>query len=284
VLQRVQQGNVSERVQITDQEIESFLDSAEGRSLTAPQYHVLHALIAVSDPANASTAKAFAEQLTERLRAGENFAKVIATQGPAPMQGGDLGWRSADNLPTLLAEVVPTLTPGKVPDPIRSPSGFHLVKLVEVRGKGEVIQQTRARHILLKPSAIRSEEQTRQLAAELRQRIIGGADFAELARQYSEDIGSAMEGGELGWTSPGQLVGAFQKAMDETAIGSISAPFQSRYGWHILRVEERRQQDVTDELRRNMARNYLHQRKYQEELDAWLQKIRAEAYVDIKKL
>jgi len=285
-LQRVQQGFVSERVQITDQEIDNFLASAEGKSLTAPQYHVLHALIALPDGADAASidrTRQFAEQLAGRLRAGEPFEKVIATAGPAKVEGGDIGWRSKDNLPSLLADVVPTLSAGQVAEPLRSPAGFHLVKLADARGKGEVIQQTRARHILLKPSAIRSVEQTKQLASELRQRALHGTDFGELARQYSEDIGSAMEGGELGWTSPGQLVGAFQKAMDSTAKGAISEPFESRYGWHIVQVEERRQQDVTDEIRRNMARNYLHQRKYEEELDAWLQKIRDEAHVDITK-
>lgn len=286
LIQRVQQGSVSERVQITDQEIENFLNSAEGRALTSPQYHVLHALITVPGDADADTvekANQFAAQLVDRLRAGEDFKKVIATKGPEPLQGTDIGWRSADDLPSLLAGVVPKMKVGEVADPIRSEGGIHLVKLAEVRGKGEVIQQTRARHILLKPSAIRNDEQTRQLAANLRQRALSGTDFGELARQYSEDIGSAMEGGELGWTSPGQLVPAFQKAMDETPVGAISEPFKSRYGWHIVQVEERRKQDVTDELRHNMARNYLHQRKYQEELDAWLQKIRDEAYVDIKK-
>jgi peptidyl-prolyl cis-trans isomerase SurA len=286
LLQHVQQGSVSERVQITDQEIENFLASAEGRAMTAPQYHVLHALITLPSDADAATVEKirhFAEQLAARLRAGEDFKTVIATPGPATVQGSDIGWRSGDDLPSLLTDVVPKLAVNQVAEPIRSPGGFHLVELAGVRGKGEVIQQTRARHILHKPSAIRSALQTNQLAAELRQRALSGTDFGDLARQYSEDIGSAMEGGELGWTSPGQLVPAFQKAMDSTAIGAISEPFKSRYGWHIVKVEERRRQDVTDELRHNMARNFLHQRKFQEELDAWLQKIRDEAYVDIKK-
>lgn len=284
LIQRVQQGSVNEHVQITDQEISSFLNSAEGKSLTAPQYRVLHALIPTSEHADNAQLKQFAEQLNARLRAGEDFNKVIATPGPVKVQGGDLGWRSDDGLPSLLASVVPTLKAGQVADPIVSSAGFHLVKLADVRGKGEVIQQTKARHILLKPSAIRSDEQCKALAADLRQRVIGGADFGQLARQYSEDIGSAMEGGELGWTSPGQLVDAFQKAMDNTTPGSISEPFHSRYGWHIVMVEERRQQDVTTELKQNMARNYLHEKKYQEELDGWLRKIRDEAFVDIKKL
>lgn len=284
LIKRVQQGSVSEHVQITDQEIENFLNSAEGQAITAPQYHVLHALLPVANTEDANAVHQFAAQLTARLRAGEDFNRVIATTGPVKVQGGDLGWRNGEELPSLVADAIPALSAGQVADPIRSPSGYHLIKLAEVRGKGEIVEQTKARHILLKPSAIRSEEQCKQLAGELRQRVLNGANFADLAHQYSEDIGSAMEGGELGWTNPGQLVAAFQRAMDNTEKGAISEPFRSRYGWHIVMVEDRRHQDVTDEIRRNMARNYLHDRKYQEELDIWLRKIRDEAYVDIKKV
>ncbi|HEY3700018.1 MAG TPA: peptidylprolyl isomerase [Spongiibacteraceae bacterium] len=283
LIKRVQQGSVSEHVQITDQEIENFLSSAEGQAITAPQYHVLHALLPAAN-AEDNTVRQFAAQLTARLRAGEDFNRVIAIPGPVKVQGGDLGWRNGEELPSLIADAIPSLSAGQSADPIRSPSGYHLIKLAEVRGKGEIVEQTKARHILLKPSAIRSEEQCKQLAGELRQRALSGANFADLAHQYSEDIGSAMEGGELGWTNPGQLVAAFQRAMDDTPKGAISEPFRSRYGWHIVLVEDRRHQDVTDEIRRNMARNYLHEKKYQEELDIWLRKIRDEAYVDIKKV
>ncbi|MET0377647.1 MAG: peptidylprolyl isomerase [Spongiibacteraceae bacterium] len=284
LLQRVQQGNVNQRVQITDQEIENFLDSAQGQSLTSPQFHLKHALVSLpadTDSAARADAKQKAGELLKRLNNGESFERLIA--GRADVQGGDLGWRRSEDLPSLLAPAVANLREGQAAG-LESASGFHVIQLVELRGKGEVIQQTKARHILLKASAIRTEEQTEQLANELRNRIQAGAAFTELARQYSEDIGSAMEGGELGWTSPGQLVDAFQTAMDSTPKGAIGAPFRSRYGWHVLQVEDRRQQDVTDEMRRTMARNYLHQRKFQEELDGWLRKIRDEAYVDIKKM
>lgn len=282
LIKRVQQGSVSERVQITDQEIDNLLNSAEGHALTAPQYHVLHALLPLGD--DPAAVEHFAEQLTARLRAGEDFDRVAATPGPVKIQSSDLGWHNGDDLPSLVADVVPNLKAGEIADPVRSASGYHIIKLAEVRGKGEIIEQTKARHILLKPSAIRSDEQCGQLAAELRQRVLNGADFAALAHQYSEDIGSAMEGGELGWTNPGQLVTAFQRAMDATKIGAISEPFKSRYGWHIVLVEDRRKQDVTEEIRRNIARNYLHEKKYQEELDSWLRKIRDAAFVDIKKV
>ncbi len=283
LIKRVQQGSVSERVQITDQEVDNFLNSAEGRAVTAPQYHVLHALLPIGAGDDPAAVQRFAEQLTTRLRAGEDFDRVVATPGPVKIQSSDLGWHNRNELPGLVANMVPNLKAGEVADPVRNASGYHIIKLVEVHGKGEIIEQTKVRHILLKPSAIRSDEQCKQLAAELRQRVLNGADFAALARQYSEDIGSAMEGGELGWTNPGQLVAAFQRAMDATKIGEISEPFQSRYGWHILLVEDRRKQDVTDEIRHNIARNYLHEKKYQEELDNWLRKIRDGAFVDIKK-
>jgi peptidyl-prolyl cis-trans isomerase SurA len=284
VIQRVQQGSVAERVQITDQEVENFLNSAEGQARIAPQYHVLHALVPITEKSDPEQVRQFAEQLAARARAGEDFTRVMASSGPVKVESGDLGWRTSETLPTLLSDIVPSLKAGEVTQPIRSPSGYHVVKVAELRGKGEIIEQTKARHILLKPSAIRTDEQCRQLAASLRQRILAGEDFGALAKQFSEDIGSAMEGGELGWTNPGQLVAAFQRAMDNTSKGGISEPFQSRYGWHIVQVEDRRSQDVTDEMRRNMARNYLHEKKYQDELDAWLRRIRDEAFVDIKKI
>ena len=138
------------------------------------------------------------------------------------------------------------------------------------------------RHILLKPSAIRTDDECRQLALDLRQQVIDGTDFGDLSREYSEDIGSAQEGGELGWVSPGQMVPQFENMMDSTELGAVSQPVQSEFGWHILQVEERRQEDVSNTVVENRARSMLHQRKYQEELDVWLRKIRDEAFVDIK--
>jgi len=145
-----------------------------------------------------------------------------------------------------------------------------------------MVSQTRVRHILIKPSEIMSEEQARELAGELRQRARSGEDFGELARQYSEDIGTAAEGGDLGWTSPGQTVPEFETAMADTPVDAISEPVRTEYGWHIIKVLERRNRDMTEEAIRNRARNHLHERKYQQELEAWLQQIRDEAFVDIK--
>ena len=154
--------------------------------------------------------------------------------------------------------------------------------MLDKRGGEAIVPQTEARHILIKPSEIMTDEQARDLAASLKARAEAGEDFADLAREYSEDIGSAQEGGELGWVSPGQMVPEFQQAMDNTAVGQISDPVRTQFGWHILKVEGRRQQDMTSEAIRNKAMEYVHGRKYQEELDAWLQQIRDEAFVEIK--
>jgi peptidyl-prolyl cis-trans isomerase SurA len=286
VLQRVQGGNVSQRIQISEQEIDNFLESDEGRELTAEQYHLVHALLPVAEgtsPADEQRIKAHVDQLYARIAEGDSFEEVIGDSGGEYVfTGGDLGWRKSSELPSVFADVAPTLEVNQTAAPIRSPSGYHIIYLAEKRGGSTVIQQTEVRHILLKPSAIRTPEDCQELALNLRQQIIDGADFTELAREYSEDIGSAQEGGELGWTSPGQMVPEFESMMDSTAIGDISQPVQSQFGWHILEVQDRRQEDVSDSIVRNQAGETLHQRKYQEELDAWLRKIRDEAFVDIK--
>jgi peptidyl-prolyl cis-trans isomerase SurA len=284
IIQRVQQGNVNQRIQITDEEVENFLESPEGRELTAEEYHLIHALLPVSEASGSPEDQAASQQvaaLYERIAAGEPFDSVLADSG-LPLQGGDLGWRTRDNLPSLFAGVAPGLKPGETAPPLRSASGYHLIFLAEKRGGEMLVQQTKVRHILLKPSAIRSSDETRDLAETLREDIIGGADFADTAREYSEDIGSAQEGGDLGWTTPGQMVPEFENVMDSTRVGDISQPFQSQFGWHFLEVLDRRQEDMSGVVVQNRAREMLHQRKYQEELDAWLRKIRDEAFVDIK--
>lgn len=285
MLQRVQQGSVNQQIQTTDQEISNFLASEEGRAMTAPEYRMLHTLVPVPSGANAQQtgdARQLADSLYQRIQQGEAYEQVIGSQSSRGLTVNDLGWRKADDLPSLVAKLTEQVSKGETAEPVQSASGFHLVKLVDTRGKGEVIAQTKARHILLKSSAIRDEAATEAEINALRQRILNGADFAELAREHSEDIGSAVEGGDLGWTSPGQLVGAFQDNMDSTAINSVSPAFRSEYGWHILQVLDRREKDVTDDIRRRIAGNYIHQRKYKDELQTWLQKIRDEAYVDFK--
>ena len=286
VVQRVQAGNVNQRIQITDQEIDNYLDTEEGQKLVQPEYRIVHALLPMSSTATdreVETAREHAERLVRRIRAGESFDEVISgSGGDYTFTGGDLGWRKLDDLPSIFQGVATELETGETADVFRSPSGLHIVNMADRRGVGMTINQTRIRHILIKPSEILTDAQARDRAAELRARIRDGEDFAALARQFSEDIGTAAEGGDLGWTSPGQMVPEFENAADSTATGEISPPVRTQYGWHILEVLDRREKDMTDEMRRAQVREFLHSRKYQEELDAWLRKIRDEAFVDIK--
>jgi peptidyl-prolyl cis-trans isomerase SurA len=280
ILQRVQMGNVNQRIQVTDQEIQNYLQSSEGKEVTSPEFHFSHILIPVSSDATDAErkqAETQAKSLSAQLRAGKNIDNARDD-----ISISDLGWRKGTELPALFKGVAANMKDGDVSDPLQSASGFHIIKLLESRGVQQLVKQTRASHILLKPSAIRDEAQTIALAKELRQRALKGEDFRELAKEYSEDIGSAQEGGDLGWTTPGQLVPEFQKAMDETAPGEIHVPVASQFGWHVIKVVERRTKDVTNDMRKQIARNALHERKYADELDIWLRKIRSEAFVDIK--
>ena len=207
---------------------------------------------------------------------------VSASNGKYAFSGGDLGWRKLSDLPSLFGDVAPKLDVGETSGAIRSESGFHLVNLVEKRGGEQIVAQTQVRHILVKPSEILTDDEAFELVKQLKIRVENGEDFAELAKEYSGDIGSAQEGGDLGWASPGQMVPEFETTMASTAVGSLSDPVRSQFGWHLLEVMGRRDQDMTELAVRGKAQDHLHQRKYQEELDAWLRRIRDEAFVDIK--
>jgi peptidyl-prolyl cis-trans isomerase SurA len=286
ILQRVQAGNVNQRIQITEQEAINYLESPEGRELLAEEYHLIHAMLPLPAEASAgeiAAAKAHVDSLYARIQAGETFQAVVSSSAePYRFTGGDLGWRKGDDLPGIFAEVAPGMKLRETAAPLQNPAGFHLIFLAEKRGGKTIVSQTHVRHILIKPSAIRSEEETRDFTAQLRQQIVDGADFAEVARANSEDIGSAQEGGDLDWTNPGQMVGEFENVMNDTEVGTISQPFRSQFGWHILEVLDRREEDLTETVAKNRAREVLHKRKYDEELSAWLRKIRDEAFVDIK--
>lgn len=286
IIQRVQAGNVNQRIQITEQEVGNFMTTKEGQALTQAEYHLLHALLPLSPEASASEVAAAEAQVAavmSRIQAGESFKEVIqSSNSPYTFTGGDLGWRKLEDLPSLFTDVVPKMSEGQTADPVRSDSGFHIVFLEEIRGTDQIVTQTKARHILVKPSEIMTDDQARDLVAELRSRALAGEDFGDLAREYSEDIGSAQEGGELGWTMPGQMVPAFETAMAETAVDQISQPVRTQFGWHIIKVEGRREEDMSSQASRAKAMDYVHNRKYQEELDAWLRQIRDEAFVDIK--
>jgi peptidyl-prolyl cis-trans isomerase SurA len=283
IIQRVQSGNVNQRIEINAAEIDAFLQTSDGEELVQPVYRLLHARLDVPETLDFEVAKAQVEVLGERIKKGEEFNQVIASsEEPYLFTGGDLGLRPESDIPSLFAELVPTMLEGDSLGPIINGRSVHFIYLAEKRGGTQIIPQTSVRHILIQTSEIMTSQQAQELAATLKQRALAGEDFAELAREYSKDIGSAQEGGDLGWASPGQMVPAFETVMATTAKGDISEPFESPFGWHILQVLDRRDQDVTELVNRNRAEDFLHNRKFQEELEAWLQQIRDEAFVDIK--
>ena len=283
-IQRVQQGNVMRNINISEQEIDNFLTTEEGEAMTQPEYQLVQALLSISrseDAAEVAAKEAFINEILSNIESGQSFQQAVSGSEPYAFTGGDLGWRKLGDIPSMFADIVPTLSVGEVTK-VRSSSGFHLVYLADAVGGEQLIRQTDVRHILVKPTEVLNEEAAEDLVVELRARIEAGEEFGELARQYSDDIGSAAEGGELGWTNPGQMVPEFEATMADTAEGSISQPFRSEFGWHILEVKARRDKDFSGEVRRNQVAGYIREQKYQEELDAWLRKIREEAFVDIK--
>lgn len=283
-IQRVQQGNVMRNINISEQEIDNFLTTEEGEAMTQPEYRVVQALLATGRNEDSSVTAAkenFVDETLGAITSGVPFEEAVSATAPYSFTGGDLGWRKLGDIPSMFAEVVPTLNIGEV-EKVRSSSGFHLVYLADAVGGERLVRQTDVRHILVTPTEVLSENASEALANELKTRIEAGEDFGTLARQYSDDIGSAAEGGELGWTNPGQMVPEFEATMAAASMGQISAPFRSEFGWHILEVKERRDKDFSSEMRRNQVAGYIRDQKYQEELDAWLRKIREEAFVDIK--
>lgn len=287
-INNLQQGVVNSRIKITEQDINNFLASSDGKYATSPDYHIGHILIAVSSSADADAiaeAEKQANDIYQKLLNGSDFAQMAISfsNDQAALQGGDIGWRKLAQLPELFGNQMLGLAEGQVSKPFRSGAGFHILKNIEQRGGGEqLVEQTHARHILVKTSEIMDDAQARQKLLDLKARIEKGEDFAVLARENSEDTGSMLSGGDLGWSMPGMFVAEFEEAMKNTPINGISRPFKSQFGWHILQVLERRKEDMSDKMKRNQAANVLRARRFDEEFQLWLTQIREEAYVEIK--
>ncbi len=287
-ISHLQQGVVNSRIKITEQDINNFLASSDGKYATSPDFHIGHILIAVSSSADADAvaeAEKKANEIYQKLQSGSDFSQMAISfsNDQAALQGGDIGWRKLAQLPELFGNQMANLAVGQVSKPFRSGAGFHILKNIEQRGGGaQLIEQTHARHILLKTSEIMDDAQARQKLLDLRTRIEKGEDFAKLARENSEDTGSMLSGGDLGWSTPGMFVPEFEEAMANTSPGNISRPFKSQFGWHILQVIERRKEDMSDKVKRNQAANVLRSRRFDEEFQLWLTQIREEAYVEIK--
>ena len=288
-IMRVQQGKVMRRIRISEQELDNFLKSEEGRFVTSPDVNIGQILLSISSDSNRKSIDQVvgrADLLFNQIEQGADFRAIAIANSAdqSALQGGDLGWRKMAQLPGVFIDAVEKLDIGEVSQPIRSAAGYHLIKLYERRGGEEqLVEQHFARHILIKPNQIRDQKTTINQLNELRKRSIAGEDFAILAKEFSEDPGSALSGGELGWSTPGMFVPEFEQTMSTIAINDISEPFASQFGWHILQVTERRQQDFSSEILRNKAQSMLRQRKYEEELQVWLQEIRDEAFIEIKE-
>jgi len=288
LLARLREREVDDRVQVSEAEIDAFLEEQKASLASAVEYDVAHILVRVPEqarPEQVEQARARAARVREEARAGGDFARLAASHSDAgdALQGGALGWRAPGRLPELFAEALRDMLPGAVSDLLRSPAGFHVVKLLGRRGAGDAppVTQTRARHILVRTSEIVSEEDARRRLQGLRERIAAGADFAELARLNSED-GTAARGGELGWVYAGDTVPEFERAMNALAPGELSRPVRTPFGFHLIEVQERRAADLSAERQRLKARQALRERKADESYQDWLRQLRDRTYVELR--
>ncbi|MCF6355546.1 MAG: peptidylprolyl isomerase [Candidatus Polarisedimenticolaceae bacterium] len=288
-ISRLREQRVIRRIEVSQQELDNYLKKEAGRLDQRSDYHLFHILIAVPEgasPEQIADAKSRAEQLLARIRRGEigfKEAAVAESDGRQALESGDLGWRNAAQLPGFFLEPLAAMKRGDVSEVMRNSSGFHIVLLDDFKGgERKMVTQTRARHILIRTNEITSDEDARNRLAQLKQRIEEGDDFAVLARSHSDDKGSAIKGGDLGWTNPGDFVQKFETVLDGLEIGQISEPFQSQFGWHIVQLLERREHDNTEEVQKALARDAIRERKAAEEVELYLRRLRDEAYVEIR--
>ena len=290
VLNRLREREVDDKIEISDAEIDQLLRETGNQTGEQAEYNVSHILVRVPEQATPELTDA-ARQKADKARAeavaSGDFAKVAATYSDAPdaLQGGSLGWRTQDRLPELFATQLLKMKPGDVSEVMRSPAGFHVLKLVDRRdasGAAAPITQTRLRHILIRTSEQISEAEARRRLLDLRQRILDGkADFAEMARVHSDD-GSAARGGELDWVFPGDTVPEFERAYQRLKIGEISEPVRTAFGWHLIQVLERRSATLSPERMRLQARQALRERKSDESYEEWLRSVRDQAYIEVR--
>lgn len=287
-LARIKEREADNKVVVTENELESYLSSQAQRG-SDTEFNLAHILIQVPEqatPEQIQARKLRAEQVLEELKKGADFGQVSARYSDAPnaLQGGELGWRPASRLPQLFADTLNALQPGEVSPLLRSPNGFHLLKLLDKRGRDValVVTQTHARHILVKTSEVVSEAEAKRRLIELKERLDNGANFADIARLHSED-GSGAKGGDLGWLSPGDTVPEFERAMDALTPNVVSAPIRSQFGWHLIEVLERRKEDVTQEKQKLRARLEIRERKAEEAYEEFVRQLRDRAYVEYKQ-
>ncbi|HZM33204.1 MAG TPA: peptidylprolyl isomerase [Burkholderiales bacterium] len=290
ILNRLREREVEERIQVSDTEIDLFLEEMKNRPGEGVEYNLAHIVVRVPEQAAPERVEAARERAAKALaeaRAGEDFSRLAATYSDSAdaLKGGALGWRAHERLPELFSKALVAMNPGEVSEVLRSPAGFHVLKLVDRRGAGApiaAVEQTRLRHILVRPSEAISEPEARRRLLDLRARIVsGGADFAELARVHSEDA-TAARGGELDWVYPGDTVPDFERAYRELQPGEISQPVRTPFGYHLIQVLERRSADMSPERRRQQARQALRERKSEEAYQEWVRQLRDRTYVELR--
>lgn len=289
-LGQLRQRQVSSRVIVTDQEVDELLETQALQGAGNDEFRLGHILIVVPESATVDDvvkAQGKATTVLADLRRGADFAQTAlsVSGGQQALQGGDLGWRKPGQLPSLFGNIATAMQVGDISELIRSPSGFHIIKLIDKRKNEErnVVTQTRARHILIRTSELVSGDDARRKLEQLKERIAAGDDFAELARSHSEDPVTSVNGGTLGWVSPGDLVPAFEESMNALKLNQLGDPFRTQFGWHLVQVLERRDHDNTEELKKSRARDQIRQRKIEEETQTWLRQMRDEAFVEIRK-
>ena len=288
IISRLRQREISNAIRVTDQEVDSFISTQQLQGFSDDEFLVSHILIALPEAATPEVignTRQRAETVLADLEKGADFSQtaISVSDGQQALEGGSLGWRKLGQLPTIFARPLTRMKKGEISEIIRSPSGFHIIKLVDKRaGEQHIISQTHARHILIRPSELVTETEIISRLRQLKDRIEGGDSFEELAKSHSDDPGSRVNGGDLGWVNPGDMVPQFEAVMDQLKPNQVSEPFQTPFGWHIVQVLERRTLDNSDEYRRNQAREFLRQRKIDEATESWIRQLRDEAFVEVK--
>jgi len=288
IISQVRRQMVASRIKVSDQEVDNLLATLKASGQSDIEYHTAHILVAIPEaasPEEIQAAETRANNILQRLRGGEDFAEVAIAEsaGQTALEGGDIGWRSIGQMPSLFIDSINTMQVNDVSELIRSSGGFHIIKLLEKRGdERHMVEQTKARHILLKPDAVNTDEEVQIRIQQLEMRLRGGEDFATLARANSQDTLSAAKGGSLGWLNKGDTVPAFEDMLGSLGTGEISKPVKTQFGWHIVQVQERRTHDSTEDFERSKVRNLIRTRKYDEELFLWLRRLRDESYVEYR--
>lgn len=288
ILDSLRQRDVMARIAVSDREVERWLEQYETTRGSQMEYDIAQLLIALPQdpsPEQLQAAESRIQQLHARLLEGADFASlaVAESEGQRALEGGRLGWRRASALPDQFANVIRTLSPGEFSEPIRSSSGFHIFSVNAIRGgEDKVVElQSKSRHILLTPNEVHNDDMIRTRLELIRQRILDGTSFGDIAMLESEDQSSAARGGDLGWNPPGTFVPEFEGQLDRLSPGEISPPFRSPFGWHIVQLLEREERDTTEEVRRNRAMQAIRASKSEQEMELWLRRLRDEAWVEI---